>query len=292
MPDIFDCPPADARPRAPRFRLPAGAWDTHAHVFGPESKYPYSPARGYTPPDATLEEYDALHRILGVARGVLTQPSVYGTDNSAMLDAMARAEGRLRGVAAVDAQATEQTLASLHEAGVRGLRVNLADAGGNPFGSFAQVRAMAERVKDMGWHVEFLIHVHEFADLYETFADFPVDCVFGHMGYVPTRAGTGALGEFLDLLKSGRAWVKLTGAYRITGLTQTPYTDVDATARAIVEAAPARVVWGTDWPHPRCPVPVPNDGDLADQLLDWAPDEDVRRAILVDNPRALYGADA
>ena len=153
------------RPRAPRFELPPGAWDTHGHIFGPESKYAYSPRRGYTPPDASLDAYETLHRTLGVARGVLTQPSVYGVDNTAMFDAMARSGGRLMGVASVDKEVSEAELTRLHDAGVRGLRINLADKGGNPFDSFADVQAMGERIVDMGWHMEFLIHVHEFPDL-------------------------------------------------------------------------------------------------------------------------------
>lgn len=289
MPDMLPCPPPDPQPRAPRFELPAGAWDTHGHIFGPESKYAYSPRRGYTPPDALLDAYETLHRTLGVARGVLTQPSVYGVDNNAMLDAMARSGGRLMGVASVDKEVSEAELTRLHEAGVRGLRINLADKGGNPFDSFADVQAMGERIADMGWHLEFLIHVHEFADLRKIFSSLPVHSVFGHMGYVPTSEGLGPLQEFIALLKEGRTWVKLTGAYRITGLKQTPYSDVDPIACALIEAAPERIIWGTDWPHPVCKIPMPNDGDLLDQLLDWAPDESVREKILVENPLKLLG---
>ena len=289
MPDMLPCPPPDPQPRAPRFKLPPGAWDTHGHIFGPESKYAYSPRRGYTPPDALLDAYETLHRTLGVARGVLTQPSVYGVDNTAMLDAMARSGGRLMGVASVDKNASEADLTRLHEAGVRGLRINLADKGGNPFDSFADVQAMGDCIVDMGWHMEFLIHVHEFPDLRKTFSSLPVHSVFGHMGYVPAGEGLGPLQEFMDLLKEGRTWVKLTGAYRITSLERTPYTDVDPIARALIEAAPERVIWGTDWPHPVCKIPMPNDGDLLDQLLDWAPEESVREKILVENPLKLLG---
>ena len=289
MPDMLPCPPPDPRPRAPRFKLPPGAWDTHGHIFGPESRYAYSPRRGYTPPDALLEAYETLHRTLGVARGVLTQPSVYGVDNTAMLDAMARSGGRLMGVASVDKEVSEMELTRLHDAGVRGLRINLADKGGNPFDSFADVQAMGERIEGMGWHMEFLIHVHEFPDLRKTFSALPVHSVFGHMGYVPAPEGLGPLEEFMDLLKEGRTWVKLTGAYRITGLLQTPYTDVDPVARALIETAPERIIWGTDWPHPACKIAMPNDGDLLDQLLEWAPDESVREKILVENPLKLLG---
>ena len=291
MPDMLPCPPPDPRPRAPRFKLPPNSWDTHGHIFGPERKYAYSPRRGYTPPDATLAAYETLHRTLGVARGVLTQPSVYGVDNTAMLDAMARSDGRLMGVASVDKEVSEEELTSLHDAGVRGIRINLADKGGNPFASFSDVQAMGERIESMGWHMEFLIHVHEFPELRKTFSSLPVHSVFGHMGYVPASEGLKPLQEFMDLLKEGRTWVKLTGAYRITSLPQTPYTDVDPIARALIETAPERIIWGTDWPHPVCKIPMPNDGDLLDQLFDWAPDESVREKILVENPLKLLGLD-
>ncbi len=291
MPDMLPCPPPDPQPRAPRFKLPPGAWDTHGHIFGPESKYTYSPKRGYTPPDALLDAYETLHRTLGVERGVLTQPSVYGVDNTAMLDAMARSGGRLMGVASVDKEVSEAELARLHDAGVRGLRINLADKGGNPFDSFADVQAMGERIQDMGWHMEFLIHVHEYPELRKTFSSLPVHSVFGHMGYVPAGEGLAPLQEFMDLLREGRTWVKLTGAYRITGLKQTPYSDVDPVASALIETAPERVIWGTDWPHPVCKIPMPNDGDLLDQLFDWAPDENIREKILVENPLKLLGLD-
>ena len=193
------------------------------------------------------------------------------------------------GVASVDKEVSEEELTSLHDAGVRGLRINLADKGGNPFASFADVQAMGERIEDMGWHMEFLIHVHEFPELRKTFSSLPVHSVFGHMCYVPAGEGLGPLREFMDLLKEGRTWVKLTGAYRITSLQRTPYKDVNPIARALIEAAPERVIWGTDWPHPVCKIPMPNDGDLLDQLLDCAPDESVRNKILVDNPLKLLG---
>ncbi len=203
MPDMLPCPPPDPRPRAPRFKLPPKSWDTHGHIFGPESKYAYSPRRGYTPPDATLAAYETLHRTLGVARGVLTQPSVYGVDNTAMLDAMARSDGRLMGVASVDKEVSEEELTSLHDAGVRGIRINLADKGGNPFDSFSDVQAMGDRIKSMGWHMEFLIHVHEFADLRKTFSSLPVHSVFGHMGYVPTTEGSGTTPGIFGFIERG-----------------------------------------------------------------------------------------
>ncbi len=285
-----DCPPPLAA-RKPRLALPEGAADCHAHLFGPEARYPWSPARGYTPPDATLADYGRLHETLGVSLGVLTQPSVYGTDNSLLLDALRESPDRLRGVVTVDESITDAALAEMDALGVRGIRVNLVDRGGMPFRSMDSLREIAARIAEHGWHVELLVHVHEFPDFRDLLARLPVEVSVGHMGYMPARRGPDDPGfrEFLALLRDGRCWAKLTGAYRITGEQTPPYTDVLPIARAVVEANPDRVVWGTDWPHPHVRLPMPNDGDLVDMLADWVPDARTRRRILVDNPRRLFG---
>ena len=285
------CAPYDPEPRRPRLEAPPGACDCHAHVFGPASRHPYSPKRGYTPPDAPFEAYRRMHEVLGIERGVLTQPSVYGTDNRAMLDAVARDPGQLRAVAAVDADVTEDELRRLDEAGVRGIRINLVDPGGMPFASLGEFERFAGRLADLGWHVEFLVQVHEIPDLAERLRRLPTDAVVGHLGYMRTSEGLDhpAFRRFLEYVAEGRCWVKLSGAYRITTGSHAPYPDVAPFARALVAARPDRMLWGTDWPHPICKVPMPNDADLLDLLLDWAPDEAIRRRILVDNPARLYG---
>jgi len=291
--EIPICPGPDPEPTKPKFQVPAGAVDTHAHIFGPEDKYPYSPARGYTPPDASLENYLRLYDVLGIARGVLTQPSVYGTDNRAMLDAAAEAGERLYCVAAVGEDVSDAELQRLHEARVRGVRVNLVDKGGMPFDGIGAVRKFTSRIKPFGWHLEVLIHVHEIPDLAATLDSMAVDVVVGHLGYMKTSEGLNHPGfqEYLGLLGGGRTWTKLTGSYRITTEDRTPYSDVTPFARAIIEANPDRVIWGSDWPHPFFWGVMPNDGALFDQLADWAPDAGVRNKILVDNPAALFGWD-
>lgn len=285
------CPPADPAPHAPKFAVPANACDTHAHIFGPADRYPWNPARGYTPPDALPAAYEHLHRTLGIARGVITQPSVYGTDNRATLDYVAANRSHMRAVVAVEASVTDRELQRMHDAGARGVRVNLADPGGNPFASFAELVRFADRLRPLGWHIELLIHVHEMDDHIADIRRLPVDVSVGHFGYMPAslRVDHSNYRAFLDLVADGRCWVKLTGAYRITGLKQTPYRDVDAFAAALIARRSDRIVWGSDWPHPICPVPMPNDGDLLDQLATWAPDARVRAQILVDNPARLYG---
>ena len=291
MSDIPFCAAPDPAPHAPRFAMPARACDTHAHVFGPAAAYPYQANRGYTPPDALDTAYQALHRTLGVARGVLTQPSVYGIDNRRMLDAVARQPDRLRAVAAVDGTVTDAELRRLNAAGVRGIRVNLVDKGGMPFDSFDGVARMADRIAELGWHLELLVHVHDYPDFARVMRALPVDIVVGHLGYMRTSEGLDHPGfrGFLDLVGEGRCWVKLTAPYRISTQPGVPYADVAPFARRLVETRPDRMLWGSDWPHVASKHEMPNDGDLLDLLGDWVPDAATRARILVDNPAALYG---
>jgi len=286
------CPGPDPEPTTPKFDVPKGAIDSHAHVFGPESRYPYSPARGYTPPDAPLAAYNRLHDTLGIEKGVLTQPSVYGIDNRAILDAVSQSGDRLLAVAALGEDVTDRELEALNEQRVRGVRVNLVDKGGMPFDGIGAVRKFTERIKGFGWHLEVLIHAHDFPDLRETMNSMAVDVVVGHLGYMKTGHGIDHPGfrDFLDLVRDGHCWVKFSGSYRITVQDALPYSDVTPFAKALVAANPDRILWGSDWPHPTFYGNMPNDGGLFDQLADWVPDEGQRHRILVDNPRALYGA--
>lgn len=285
------CPPFDPFPRQPRLVAPPGSCDCHAHVFGPTHLYPYSPERGYTPPDAPLQAFLHMHEVLRIERGVLTQPSTYGTDNRAILDVVASHPERFRAVVAVRTEVTDEEFRRLHEAGARGIRINLVDAGGMPFSSLDDLKRVAARIGALGWHIEFLIHVHDHPDFATLLGGLGVDAVVGHLGYMRTSEGLDHPGfrHFLDVVAGGRCWVKLTAPYRITTEERVPYSDVAPFARALVEARPDRILWGTDWPHPIVKVPMPNDGDLLDLLLDWIPDEATRHAILVDNPETLYG---
>jgi len=287
-----ECAGPDFNPRSPKRGLPLRSCDTHAHIMGPRAQHDYSPARIYTPPDCLLPDYLHMLDILGVERAVLVQPSVYGTDNSAMLDAMKAAGGRMRGVAVVAEDISDDDLKALDAAGVRGVRVNIVDVKDRKPGTLPMqaLKSLAERIVPLGWHMEFLMHADEFPDLDSTFADFPVAIVLGHLGYLsigktPDDPGFQAL---LRLVKGGKAWVKLTGPYRISGAAL-PYSDTVACARALLEANRERVIWGTDWPHVMLKGSMPNDGELVDVLFDWIPDANLRQQVLVRNPEKLYG---
>lgn len=284
------CPPPSTELRAPSLRVPSGACDCHVHVFGPRERYPYQPNRAYTPYDCTPDMLFRLHSVMGIERGVIVQASVHGTDNSAILDAVARAPDRLRAVASVSRDVTDQELARLHEGGVRAIRVNMVDKGGMPFESLDELVAMGERIKDMGWHIELLVHVEEVEELPDLMSRLAVPVSVGHLGYTKTHLTVNHAGyrRFLGLVADGRCWVKLTAPYRISGEERVPYMDVRPFAEALVEAAPSRLVWGSDWPHVMQFKPMPNDSDLLDLLGDWVTDEGICRRILTDNPAELY----
>lgn len=286
------CAAADPHPRKPRIAMPPRACDTHAHICGPIERHPYSDKRIYTPPDAPVAAYRRLLDTLGVERAVIIQPSVYGTDNTVTLAAMAElGKDRCRAVAVVEDNVPDAELERLHEAGVRGVRVNVVDvAEGKGVLPMAALARLAQRIKRYGWHVEFLMHADEFPDLDRQFADFPVDIVLGHLGYMRTDKGVKEPGfqALLRLAQRGKCWIKLTGPYRIS-TERLPHRDTIAYAHALVAAAPERIVWGTDWPHVMVKTPMPNDGELADLLLDWVPDAAIREQILVRNPARLYG---
>jgi 2-pyrone-4,6-dicarboxylate lactonase len=286
------CAAFDPRPRKPRITLPSIACDTHAHICGPKARYAYYSERIYTPADALLPDYRHMLSTLGVERAVLVQPSVYGTDNSVMLEAMKAAGSQFRGVAVVAEDISARELERMHDAGVRGVRVNIVDVKDRKAGTLplAALRKLALKIAPFGWHLEFLMHVDEFSDLDRMLADFPVDTVYGHLGYMRTSKGIAAPGfqALLRLMQKGHAWVKLTGPYRIS-TEPLPHADTNAYAHALMAAASKQVIWGTDWPHVMVKGAMPNDGDLCDLLGDWVPDAALRKQVLVDNPARLYG---
>jgi 2-pyrone-4,6-dicarboxylate lactonase len=291
MNDIPYCPSPDPAPRAPSFEVARQACDCHVHLFGPQSAFPYQANRSYTPHDATIADLRRMHGVLGIERAVIIQASVHGTDNRAVLAGVASDPMRLRGIAAVGEAVSDRELRDLHDGGVRGIRVNLVDKGGMPFSSLGAFVQMADRIRDMGWHIELLVHVEEDAELRSLVRRLSVPVSVGHVGYTKAVKGIRDPGyqEFLALLRDGLCWVKLTGPYRISARDAFPYDDVVDFVHAVVEAAPDRTVWGSDWPHVIHYRQMPNDGDLFDSLLTWVPDAAIRQRILVDNPAKLYG---
>jgi len=277
--------------------FPAWAVDCHAHICGPATQFPYAQERIYTPPDATLASYEALLQMLRIDRGVLVQPSVYGTDNSAMLHALKVRPQKFRGVAVISSDpraVSDEELSDLHSAGVRGIRCNIVDLADKSAGlPIEQLRTLAKRIQSLGWHIELLMHVNEHPNLAKTFEDFPVDLVFGHFGYVNANRGVADPGfqGLLDLMKDQRAWVKMTGPYRISN-GNLPYVDMRPLNDAVIQANPSRLVWGSDWPHVMVKKDMPHDADLCDLLGQWVQDDSLRNSILVANPCILYDFEA
>ncbi len=278
-------PDPDTKP--PKFEVPEGAADCHFHIFGPETEYPYAEPRRYTPVQVLESDYRKMADALGLARGVVVQASPYGADNTRVIEAIRVLGPGYAGVSVVDADASEERLDELNRLGVRGARINSASGGRS---GIERMEELAARIKDFCWHMQFHIHAEQLAELEPEIRKLPVDVVFDHMGLFPADMPL-AHPDFrllLRLLESGNAWVKLSGAERISR-SGPPYRDAIPVARALVDAAPERVVWGTDWPHTNVKPAIPNDGDLMDLLPEFAPDEQIRRKILVENPCALYG---
>ncbi|HEX2216248.1 MAG TPA: amidohydrolase family protein [Xanthobacteraceae bacterium] len=290
--EIRDCIPPDRNPRKPKTVLPRGSVDTHVHVFE-RARYKMSPARGYNPPDSTLEDLKHLHATLGVDRVVFTQPSTYGTDNSAILDGMdalnAETPNRARCVVAITMEISDEELAALDERGARGVRLNTDNKGGMPI-SFDQIGELEARIRPFGWHIEWLFPGKDIVELMPVLTRVKVPQSIGHFAYQPATAGVKAKGfqALLELMRRGNTWMKISGANRVSETDLPPYDDVKPMAHALIEAAPERIMWGTDWPHPNKYAVNPNDGDLVDAFGDWVTEEAMRRKIMVDTPAAFY----
>jgi len=280
--------------------IPEGATDCHMHVFGDPAAYPPAAWRAYDPTPMTLGQYNAEAARMGFGRVVFVQPSAYGTDNACMKDALRARPRDSRGVAVIDAATPDRELAVLAALGVRGVRLNLVSNGIPDVGAAtAQLRETAARVKRLGWHIQIFALPALLAGIAPVIADLGVDVVIDHMG-----AGDGKLAaarpgfsDVLALLKAGKAWVKVSGANRVS-VAGGGFEDAVPVIRALVEANPARAVWGTDWPHigphkagaPSTVVYMPHDNLALLRLLGLAvPDAAVRHQVLVDNPARLYG---
>jgi predicted TIM-barrel fold metal-dependent hydrolase len=276
-------------PHPPRaFTPPPEACDAHCHVFGPAARFPFSADRTYTPPDSGIADFERLQHRLGLSRAVFVQASCHGTDNTAMVDALRRGAGRYAGVAMIDESFTDADIAMLHDAGVRGTRFNfVAHLGGAP--ELEVFWRLVDRVQPFGWHVVLHFDAKDLPLHAELLERMPCAYVIDHMARVPVLGGVEQepFQQLLELMRDERCWVKISGAERLTADGPPPYDDVVPFARALIEAAPDRVLWGTDWPHPNVRH-MPDDGDLLDLVAQYAPDAGARHRILVRNPETLY----
>ena len=277
-----------AKRRKPRFKLPPGSCDAHCHVFGPGDKFPYAPNRRYTPEDAPKETLAALHAHLGIDRAVIVQASCHGADNAAMLDCIASDPRRYRGVAIVDDSFTDADFDKLHSGGVRGARFNFVKhLGGAPdMGVFNRV---IDRIKGRGWHVVLHLDAPNIIPLSDMIRKLPLPFVVDHMGRVPSAAGVDQppLRALIELARLENCWIKVCGAERIS---MPPYAAAVPIARALVDAAPSRVLWGTDFPHPNATHEA-DEADLVDLVPQYAAETLAQKRLLVDNPTKLYGFD-
>lgn len=275
----------------PRRALPEGSWDTHFHALGPQARFPYAATRKYTPPDAPLEACLRLHDRLGIARGIVVHANTHGYDNSVDLDAVARSNGRYFGVVRLNASVTRTGCEHLHEAGVRGVRFafNPQHGGTLDLGAFNHVLGCIE---GLGWFVELHFDGGAIPGMADWLESIPATIVIDHFGRIDPSQGLDQVP--FRVLKSLAArencWVKISGAERITRQGP-PYADVAPFAHALLEVAPERLIWGTDWPHTGVfdAAKMPDDGQLVDALFDFVPDEALRQKVLVTNPGRLLG---
>ncbi|MGD9845853.1 MAG: amidohydrolase [Variibacter sp.] len=283
------CQGPDPHVRKPKMAVPKNTTDTHFHLFGPASRYPYADGREYTPPDAPAADARAMFDTLGVQRCVVIQPSVYGLDNRCQLEQGAALGIPFRAVVVTERNVPDAELARMHDLGARGMRFILAHAGGlTP----DDLEYYADRLKEIGWHIQLMVRPHHLVELESRLAKLSCTIVIDHMAMVKPEEGVAqpAFQGLLRLLRNGGCWVKMTGAYR---LSQQPpyYPDMKPFAAELVKTKADRLIWGTDWPNVHFNGPAPNAGDLLDLLGEWVPDAAARQRILVDNPAALYGFD-
>lgn len=275
--------------RKPALRAPADSCDCHAHMFGPLTEYPVIADARFSNPRVGADDYRKIAGCLGIARTVIVQPHVYGADNRCAWDILEQQQGKWRGIAVLDLRENERTLTAMHVAGFRGVRVNLRNKGGLTMHALAEVAACN---KPYGWHIEFAPDGDDLITIAQNARGIAVDIAIPHMGRVAARDGIASkpFQALLELVKQGRCWVKLSAPHRISSLPY-PHQDVLPFARALIEAAPERMLWATDWPHTGVADQdyMPNDGDTLDQLACWTDDPRMQRRILVENPAKLYG---
>jgi predicted TIM-barrel fold metal-dependent hydrolase len=285
------------------FDVPPGAVDCHVHVFPDPAKFPFWSGRGYTPPVATADDLLALQKALHMDHVVIVTPSVYGTDNSATLDGIKQlGPERARGVAVIDEKTSSADLDEMHKGGIRGIRINLEQAGVfDPAAAAKKLENAVQQIQGRPWHIQIYSRVSVIDALKDQFEKVTVPLVFDHFAGAQAERGPEqpGLGTVCGLVNSGKAYVKVSGAYRASNAAP-DYSEVATFAHMLVNANPDRLVWGSDWPHPdaaktegRLPTDLApalqiDDGRVLNLLAEWVPDAETRRKILVDNPKRLY----
>lgn len=284
--------PFHPNPGKPKLVLPKGAVDAHCHVFGPADKFPFAPERKYTPCDASAEQLFALRDFLGFERNVLVQATCHGKDNAATLDAIAKSNGKARGVGDVRPDIAMEELQRLHEGGIRGVRFNFVKRLMDRQPREAYLRVV-EKIAKLGWNCVVYFEAQDLAELIPLLNEIPVPLVVDHMGTPNVAKGVEHPDflRFIDFMSSNqKVWCKVTCPERLS-VAGPPYDDVIPFGAEIVEHFPDRVLWGTDWPHPNMRTHAPDDGLLVDYIAKIAPVEEQRQKLLVDNPMRLYWAD-
>lgn len=271
----------------PALRPPAHACDCHMHIYDP--RFPAERPASRLQTQATVADYRQLQHRLGTSRVVIVQPAAYVTDNRVTLDAIAQFGDSARGVAVVHPDVDDAALATLAAGGIRGIRFSVFDPR-TAATAVEMIEPLAHRVAPLGWHVQLHMRGDQIAAHAALLRRLPCPIVFDHMGRLPQPEGTRheAFAVIRDLIQTGRAWVKLSGAYLDSRVGPPGYDDAAEVARTFIALAPDRVVWGSDWPHPT-EAHKPDDAVLFDLLSVWAPDAGAVRRILVENPQALYG---
>lgn len=284
---IKQVPAPDPNPKTPRMTVPPGATDCHFHVYGPADRYPFAAVTDHIPASAPPEAAKHLFKTLGIERAVIIQPSTYGTDNRRQLDAIAEIGIDMRAVAVVPSDLPESELEKLDDRGVRGTRMIGGNRGVVPF---SELEKIADRNRELGWHIEFLVWPQDVIEFEARMAKLSCPIVIAHFAFIESQHGLEqpALAALLRLARQDHCWLKLSGGYRVSP-NDPPYPDALPIVRKVLEAGTSRLVWGSDWPHNHYYGRMPNTTDLLDLLIDWVPDQAVRNRILVENAARLYG---
>ena len=280
--------PPDPSPKVPDFKLPPKSCDTHTHIFGPASRYPFAPNRPYNPPEAPLEAFRALHEKIGVERCVIVNATVHGTDNRVVTDAIAQSGGAYKGIANVSDEMSDKELQALDKGGIRGCRFAFLKRLGG-VGDMNKFNRIVHRVAELGWHVDVYFEPGTVSEFASTLSALPAPYVIDHMGTALAAKGLDdpSFKALLDLqAKDEKCWVKITGLERASAGGK-PFHDAVPFAKHLIDNAPDRVLWGTDWPHPNVKI-MPNDGEIVDLIPLYAPDPAIQHKLLVENPARLF----